>query len=124
MQILRSAETISDPESRPVSAKTLRGWCAPEVILVVTDLSDELMLMSHIINQARHSSAKIILANVVTLPAPRLQGRCLTIHRSRSGLQQARAELDRMARHLRWLGFICEPLVLSGRPEIEIAALA
>ncbi len=43
--------------------------------------------------------------------------------RSSMGIGEAREALDRMARQLRWLGITCEPLLLSGQPELEIPLL-
>jgi nucleotide-binding universal stress UspA family protein len=122
MQILRSSAMVSGAAGCPVSVKTLRQWCAPEVILVVTNLVDEMELMPHVIDQARHSSAKIVLAHVA---AP-WDGEplCRKPDRSNSRIREARMILDRMARQFRWLGFACEPLVLSGQPEVEIQSLA
>jgi hypothetical protein len=123
MQVFRSVAIVSDPIIRPVSAKTLRQWCAPEVILVVTNLTDELVILPHAIVQAKPSHAKIILSHVVTPMVTSSNTSC----RSRKPtvrLQEARATLERMARNLRWLGFVCEPVVLTGLPEIEIPSLA
>ena len=66
MLATRSAEVAPKPTIRAVSAKTLRQWCAPEVILVVTSLADETVILPHAIKQARQSGAKIVLAHVVT----------------------------------------------------------
>jgi len=84
-------------------------WCTPDVILALTDLTDEATLLPHIINQARHSNARIILAHIQNAPAP--------------GVREVRETLDLLARRLRWLGFTCEPVMLSGRPEREIPFL-
>jgi nucleotide-binding universal stress UspA family protein len=113
---------VSRSTDHSVSAKTLRQWCAPEVILVVTNLVDELVLMPQVINQARYNRAKIVLAHVVT--PEEWKPLCRKPDRSNCRIQEARAILDRMARQLRWLGFTCEPLVLSGRPEVGIPSLA
>lgn len=108
---------------RLVSAKTLRQWCAPELILAITDLSDELVLMPHLINQARHSQAKIILAYLLTPTGDGDQRQGCARRACDSHAQQARTALNTMARRLRWLGFTCEPLVLSGRPEVQLPSL-
>lgn len=93
-----------------VSAKALRQWCTPQVILVVTNLSDESVLVPHAISQARLSGAKIVLAHSVSP--------------SEAPIGEARIVLDGMARQLRWLGIACEPLVLLGPAEVEIPAAA
>jgi nucleotide-binding universal stress UspA family protein len=102
------SEIASEPMIQTVSAKVLRQWCTPQVILVVTNLSDEFVLLPHAISQARLSGAKIVLARSVSP--------------SEAHVVEARIALDRMARQLRWLGIACEPLVLSGHPEAEIPA--
>ena len=122
MQVFRSVAIISEPVVRPVSAKTLRQWCAPEVILVVTNLTDEVVILPHAIVQAKPSHAKIILSHVVTPMVTSSNASC----RSRKPtfrLKEARTTLERMARNLRWLGFVCEPIVLTGLPEVEIPSL-
>ena len=58
MQVFWSAAIHVPLPRRPVSAKTLRMWCAPEIIMGVTTLSDEQALLLHIIHQARQSGAK------------------------------------------------------------------
>lgn len=122
MQVFRSAAIVAAFPRRPVSARTLRMWCTPEVILAVTTLSDEQTLLPHVIGQARKCGARIILAHVHHLPE--------IVRRSNkpdapqnSGIREAREALDRMARQLRWLGFTCEPLLLTGPPEIDIPYL-
>lgn len=123
MDVFRSVAIVSEPTFRPVSARTLRQWCAPEVILLVTNLRDDPVIFPHAIMQAKPSHAKIILAHVVT---PKVTS-CHVPRAARnptSRLEEARAILERMARNLRWLGFICQPVLLTGRPEVEIASLA
>lgn len=127
MQVFRSVAIASEPTIRPVSAKTLRQWCAPEVILVVTNLTDELVILPHTIMQAKPSHAKIILAHVVKPilgHSARGQFRNSVPYGPTSQLKEARIILDRMARHLRWLGFICQPILLTGQPEVEIPLVA
>jgi nucleotide-binding universal stress UspA family protein len=122
MPVVRS-EMTTDSEAAAVSAKTMRAWCAPESILAVTDLTDEMILLPHLISQSRLGSAKIILAHLVISDGAQLESRKSRSQRTAPRIQQARAALDRMAQHLRWLGFVCEPLVIFGRPEIEVPAL-
>ncbi|WP_420818758.1 universal stress protein [Occallatibacter savannae] len=97
-------------------------WCTPEVILGVTTLSDEQALLPHIINQARQSGAKIILAHAQSLQG-RQNCRQPPLSRPTLGTRETREALDRLARQLRWLGFTCEPILLSGPPELEIPYL-
>ena len=122
MPVFRSATILAPLSRRPVSAKTLRMWCTPEVILGVTTLSDEQALLPHIINQARQSGAKIILAHAHSAPGARNCRKPSLVHPN-SEMRQTRETLDRMARQLRWLGFSCEPVLLSGPPESEIPYL-
>ena len=122
MQVFRSAAVLAHLPRRPVSAKTLRMWCSPEIILGVTTLSDEQALLPHIISQARQSGARIILAHVLSPPGER-NCRKLSLTRPSLEIRQTRETLERMARQLRWLGLVCEPVLLSGSPEFEIAQL-
>lgn len=119
MQVFRSAAIVAHLPRRPVSAKTLRMWCTPELILGVTTLSDEQTLLPHLIYQARQSGARIILAHAHGLQAAG-NGRNPSPAGSSFSAAEAREALDRMARQLRWLGFTCEPVLLSGPAELEI----
>ena len=123
MQVFRSTAIVAPFQSRPVSARTLRLWCAPEVILGITDLTDEAVLLPQLISQARQSSAKIVLAHVHDAQAFESGRKLQSITVGRS-LRTARETLERMARQLRWLGVICEPIVLSGHTASEIPLLA
>jgi nucleotide-binding universal stress UspA family protein len=124
MLAAQSAEVALNPTIRAVSAKTLRQWCAPEVILVVTNLADETVILPHAIKQARQSRAKIVLAHVVPPQEYVSVGHKPLLPRPVSRIQQARSIVERMARQLRWLGFTCEPLVLTGHPHSEIPLIA
>jgi nucleotide-binding universal stress UspA family protein len=113
----------AEPTLHRVSAKTLREWCAPDVILAVTSLDDEMVILPHAIQQARQSHAKIVLVHVVAPP------KAVSVHhkplvRTKDRLQEARVTIDRMARQLRWLGFTCDPLVLIGNAHAEIPLIA
>ncbi len=117
------AAVDAEPTLHRVSAKTLREWCAPEVILALTSLDDEMVILPHAIQQARQSHAKIVLAHVVAPP------KAVSVHhkplmRPKDRLQEARVIVDRMARQLRWLGFTCDPLVLTGNAHAEIPLIA
>ena len=122
MQVFRSAAILAHLPRRQVSAKTLRMWCTPEIILGVTTLSDEQALLPHIISQARQSGARIILAHALGMKGER-NCRKPTLARSTLEIRQTRETLERMARQLSWLGLICEPVLLSGPPELEIPYL-
>ena len=122
MEVFRSTAIAAAAARYPISAKRLRQWCAPQVVLAVTNLTDEAAIMPHLISQARYSTSKILLAHVVKTSDR--TSHCRRPSVARPSIQEARATLDRMARHLRWLGFTCEPLVLSGSPELEILSLA
>jgi nucleotide-binding universal stress UspA family protein len=122
MQLFRSTSILGRFPSQPVSARTLRLWTAPDLILAVTSLTDEAILLPHIISQARHSSARVILAHVHDPEAVR-NCRKMASAGSRVRAREAREELERMARQLRWIGITCEPILLSGRPEMEIPLL-
>src|SRR5512133_63763 len=99
MQLFRSISMLRPFTSGPVTARTLRLWTAPDLILAVTSLTDEAVLLPHVINQARHSSAKVILGHVHDPGAVRSCGRMASARAV--GAREARAELERMARQLR-----------------------
>lgn len=122
MQVFRSAAILAHLPRRQVSAKTLRMWCTPEIILGVTTLSDEQALLPHIISQARQSGGRIILAHSLSMQGER-NCRKPSLTRSSPEIRHTRETLERMARQLRWLGLICEPVLLSGPPELEIPHL-
>jgi nucleotide-binding universal stress UspA family protein len=119
----RSAHFAPDLTICAASAKTLRQWCAPEVILVVTNLTDEKLILPHVIKQARQSHAKIVLAHVVT-PHENSLGHRPLLYRPPSLLREARSIVERMARQLRWLGFTCEPVIVTGQLHSEIQLIA
>lgn len=122
MQVFRSAAIFAPLPHRPISAKTLRMWCTPEVILGVTTLSDEHSLLPHIISQARLSGAKIILAYAQNKLVTQNCRKASLAHQL-TGVREVREALERMARQLRWLGLTCEPILLSGQPELEVPFL-
>jgi nucleotide-binding universal stress UspA family protein len=102
--------------SLPYTSKELRYWCAPQTILAFTSLLDEETLLFHAVKQARQSAAKIILVHVVAANgsvSPELM----------FSMRTARAELDRMARQLRWVGIPCEAIFLKEAPQEEICRL-
>ncbi len=107
-----------------LSAKQLRLWSAPEVILIVTNFTDEQPLLLEAMQQAKHSHAKILLAYVARPSCSRKAG----LHGPRLGRPQSVAHdaqlmLERMARQLRWAGIASEPVLLQGLPAEEIPDL-
>lgn len=108
-----------------MSAHVLRQWSAPEVILAVTNLADEEVVLFHCIQQARRSTAKVLLVHVLQPEEAPARARVA----SPSGEIRPPAEspftsLNRMARQLRWAGIPCEPLLLRGSPLKEIPLVA
>jgi nucleotide-binding universal stress UspA family protein len=124
MSALPSAPVAHESANCAVSAKMLRQWCTPHVILVVTNLTDELVILPHAIRQARQSGATVILANAVTPSETASRGPKSSSDSSVPQIHEARSILDRMARQLRWLGIASEPLVLIGHPEVELPLAA
>ena len=110
----------AEPINRPVSAKTLRQWSSPDVILAITSLDDEMTILPHTIAQARQSGARVLLVHVPDTLKPRRKDKPLY----GSSPDQDQSSLSRMARQLRWLGIACEPLVLEGIPEIKVPSVA
>lgn len=98
MVAARSAEPAPTPTIRTDSAKTLREWCSPEVIFVITNLADETMILSYAIQQARQSRGKIVLAHVFTPREAASVSHNPLLPRPVSGLKEARSIIDRIAR--------------------------
>lgn len=113
-----------DRSSASMTAQVLRRWCAPELILAVTDFADEETLLFHCIQQARHSQAAVILAHVL-----QSEGRQSSAIRNScpaepsSAVEASLRTLERMARQLRWVGIQCEPVLLMGDPTEELLAI-
>jgi len=105
-------------EALPLNPKVLRQWCSPEIILVVTDLTDEDSIQLQAIYQARRSLAKVLLVHLDT-PSP---GKSCA-PRKCPALASAQERVERMARQLRWSGIGCEPIVVRGLQPNEIPAV-
>lgn len=108
-----------------MSTQVLRQWSAPEVILAVTNLADEEIVLFHCIQQARRSTARVLLVHVLQaedVPAPAKEW--TQSAEIRSFVESPLTSLNRMARQLRWAGIPCEPLLLRGSPLKEIPLVA
>lgn len=109
----------------PVSSQVLRQWSAPGIILAVTDFVGEEILLFHAIQQARRSTAKVLLVHVLQPEnVPSHIGEWIHPSRNQNLAETALAALNRMARQLRWVGVSCEPLLLRGLPAKEIPLVA
>lgn len=113
-------------ETVPCSAspRQIRLWCAPEVILMVTNFADEQTLFLEAVKQARRSAAKILLAYVTRPYYPEFRC-CQSARPMRRSPSAHRAQLllERMVRQLRWAGIASEPVLLQGLPAEEIPQL-
>ena len=124
MRYSQSAAIEPDSTTESVSIRQLRLWSAPQLIMVATNLIDELTILPHAIFQARQSSAKILLVYVAGA-RHRFLNLAQTVSQQRTERYKlARFALDRVAHQLRWVGITCEPLVLAGEPEVEIPRVA
>lgn len=107
-----------------MSARSQRGWCVPEVILVVASQSDEPALLLHAIRQAKGNNAKIFLvhaarpANFRSNSGPNLS----VVHDGRTG-HSTQAALERNMMQLLWKTVVCESIVLRDRAVEEIPSL-
>jgi nucleotide-binding universal stress UspA family protein len=111
--------------STSLSPQLSRRWSAPTVILAVTNLADEENLLFHAIQQARRSTAKVLLVHVIhteSATSHLIDWTRFTEHRSTA--ESALASINRMARRLRWVGIACEPFLLRGSPLNEIPLVA
>lgn len=110
--------------SSSYTAKRLRQWCTPEVILAVTNFADEEALLFHLIRLAKPGRTKVLLVHTVAGLAPSHCGAVPHLPRNAFAAGLAQQSLDRMARQLCWVGIPCVPILLKGAPVEEIAALA
>ena len=128
LQLVSRAEPVAEPAAEfpgALTARVLRLWCAPEVILAVTDLADEEALLFHAIRQARRSAARVLLVHVLHRDRASLRaGSASAPAMNGFSAQHAQRTLERMARQLRWVGISCEPILLRGDAAEEILALA
>jgi nucleotide-binding universal stress UspA family protein len=124
MQEIWQNDNANESLLRAANPRHVRLWCAPEVILIVTNAADERMLLLEAVRQAKRSSAKILLAYVARPVGPRIPcshgGKTV---RSQSPAHYAQITLDRMVRQLRWAGISSEAVLLQGLPAEEIPEL-
>ena len=93
--------------------------------MAVTNLRDEETLLLHAVQQARQSGAKIVLLHIARTGSSTLvHGRAAKKPEGALSIREARSELDRMARQLRWVGIRCEAVFLKDPREEDIQQLA
>lgn len=109
-----------------VSAQVLRLWCAPSLMLAITDFADEEKLLFHVIRQALPGRAKVLLAHILQHGRGGGSGRGKAPggEENEGSAKSARLVLERMAHELRWVGVPCEPILLRGAATEEIPELA
>lgn len=119
------ANESADRLSASLTAQVLRRWCAPELILAVTDPTEEETLLFHFIRQARRSNAAVILAQVLETEGRSTPAAMHSRDAEHPGIRESSlCRLERMARQLRWVGIPCEPMLLTGDPTEELLAVA
>lgn len=99
-------------------------WSYPETILVVTDPFENHPLVLYAISLARLSGAKVLLVDVIP-PSPlptEVSDRRKFALRS-PAIRTIGAPLEETAQEFRREGISCDPIVLQGRPEIELPRL-
>jgi len=102
----------------------LRQWSSPEVILVVTDLSDVESIQFHTIQQARPGAAKVLLVEVGGRSNVRSRTQHLHGKLSIGSVHTASDTAGGMASHLRRFGIDCEPIFVRGLEAEEIPSIA
>jgi nucleotide-binding universal stress UspA family protein len=107
-----------------VSIRQLRLWSSPHIIMVATNLMDDLTILPHAISQARQSSAKILLVHVDVAPGHQSRLYSSWCQHPATRHNAVRPALDRIAQQLRWVGITCEAAVLHGIPEQELPLFA
>lgn len=99
-------------------------WSYPETILVVTDTFENHPLVNYAISFARLSGAKIVLVDLIPpWPLPTEVGDRRQFALQRPAIRSLGAFLEETADEFRRTGISCEPIVLHGRPEIELPRL-
>ncbi len=113
-------------DDQSVNHSEYRDFAAPSVILVATDLDDDIdYLMPHAVAQARAANSALVLANVV--PAAEVSGfdaTALLPAEAADRKQEAERRLRNIASLMREVGIPCEALVRSGSPAEVIPAMA
>lgn len=123
-RIAHAERATDEANGLSLTTKTFRRWAAPQTIMAVTNLFDEERLLLHAVKQAKQSSARVVLVHMI-----RADLVAAGFYRGAHGeehaytIQIAQAELDRMARQLRWVGIHCEPIVIKDSPEEELHRL-
>jgi nucleotide-binding universal stress UspA family protein len=107
-----------------MKSNLIHRWGNPDTILLATNLLDTPHLLPHAIVQAKLSQAKVLLAHVVepsylrtnppdgppfVMPGPTVRS--------------VQSELNRIVKQFQWEGILCEPIVLKGLSNEQIAAL-
>lgn len=95
-----------------------RGFAAPDVILVATDLEDDIdYLLPHAVAQARAAGATLVLATVVPSPeGSALNTTALWPAEAAVSAQDARRRLQNIASLMSNAGVACEVVVRHGSP--------
>jgi nucleotide-binding universal stress UspA family protein len=99
-------------------------WSNPETILVVTDPFESHPLVHYAISLARFSGAKVLLVDLIPpwpLPTEVIGRRQFALRGP--AIRTLGASLEETAEEFLRGGISCEPLVLHGRPEIELPRL-
>ena len=124
MNTLRSENWNCPSVGNHLNTGMLRQWSSPEIILVVTDLSDMESIQFHTIQQARPSAAKVLLVEVSG--RSNASARTQHLHRalSNGSVHTASDTAERMVTHLRRFGIHCEPVFVRGLEAGEIPTIA
>ncbi|HUY82498.1 MAG TPA: universal stress protein [Acidobacteriaceae bacterium] len=114
---------MSDPS---VSHSPYRDLAVPNVILVATDLEDDVdYLLPHAVAQARAASATLVLATVVpAAEGSALNTTALLPAEAEESAQEARRRLGNIASLMSNAGIPCEVVVRHGSPAEVVPALA
>jgi nucleotide-binding universal stress UspA family protein len=103
----------------------LHRWANPDTILVATNLQDAPLLVPHAINQAKLSGARVLLVHVLEPAYLRTQpAGGLPFLVPGPTLPTVKAELKLLEKQFEHEALVCEPIVLRGKCEEEIPALA
>ncbi len=107
-----------------MECKALRGWCSPQTILIVTDLSEAPARTLEVVRQVQATEAKILLVQVIRTDLRESAGRSHPFLLPRFERNKVRTESDDWQHALRWASLLTNVVVLKSTSAEQIPALA
>src|ERR1700735_5588212 len=112
----------ADSGGRVMTQDTIVRWTDPRKILVATNLVEGAAFMLHAIHQARLRRAKFLLFHFIPPFYLRKEAAHGThyVHPTIVA-RNVKAKLDELAAKFQWEGIECEPIILNGLLEHQVA---